>query len=135
MAKTINANEIGIEIGYILSKYTEDVSIDIEDEIDDTANKMLDEVVNNAPGKGEYKKSFKIKKINKAGETFRIIYNKDHYQLVHLLEFGHVVKNGTGRNTGKEKTSPKPHMRPAYDKYVPQMEQNIKNIIKNGGRK
>jgi len=133
MAKTINANEVGIELADIISQYTGAVSSGITKEIDDTANKMLDEVVNNAPGTEKYKGSFKIKKIDKNGKTTRTIYNKKYYNLVHLLEFGHVISNGTGRTYGDTKA--RPHMRPAYDKYAPDMEKNIKNIIKNGGRK
>jgi len=45
---------------------------------------------------------------------------------VHLLEFGHAKKNG-GR------VAARPHLRPAYDRHVPEMEKRIKKIIKNGG--
>jgi len=128
---------MSIEISDMVRQYTENVSTDVTKEIDDTANKMLDEIKSTAPydpkGNGEYRKGFKIKKSSKSGRTTRIIYNKNCPGLVHLLEFGHVIRNGTGRYFGE--TDPRPHMRPAYDKYVPQMEKNIDDIIKNGGRK
>ena len=136
MASNFNVTpeNMSIEISDMVRQYTESVSTDVTKEIDDTASKMLDEIKRTAPHKtGKYRKGFKIKKDNKSGRATRTIYNKTCPGLVHLLEFGHVIRNGTGRYFGK--TDPRPHMRPVYDKYVPQMEKNIDDIIKNGGRK
>lgn len=44
------------------------------------------------PGGGEYASSWSTKKIEKGMVT----YNRKHYRLTHLLENGHVIKNGVG---------------------------------------
>lgn len=43
-----------------------------------------------------------------------VIHNKNHYQLTHLLEKGHLIVNKVG---GIGFAAPFPHIRPAYDKY------------------
>lgn len=43
------------------------------------------------------------------GSPIYIIYNDKNYGLTHLLEYGHVVANGTGRIAGKE-AGARPHI-------------------------
>ena len=101
----------------------------IEEEIDNTAEKILKEIQATAPKRtGKYAKGFKIKKDNSKGKTSRIIYNRAKPGLVHLLELGHAKRGRKGRVAGR------PHLRPAYDKYAARMERNIENIIKKGGK-
>ena len=40
----------------------------------------------------------------------KVIYNDKHYRLTHLLENGHVIRNGTGRTFGR--TAKFPHIAP-----------------------
>ena len=128
MANSISPENLAIELTKLLEEYTEEVSIAIEEEIDKTAKLVLDEVKRTAPKKtGDYRKGFKIKKEDYKGQVTRIIYQSKKPGLAHLLELGH-AKRGGGR------VSERPHMRPAYDKYVPSMEKNIENIIKKGGK-
>lgn len=128
MANSISPDNLTVELSRLLEEYTEEVTIAIEEEIDKTAKLVLDEIKRTSPVKtGKYKKGWKIKKEDRKGEVVRIIYNKDKGSIVHLLELGH-AKRGGGR------VSAKSHMRPAYDKYVPQMEKSIEEIIKNGGK-
>lgn len=129
MAKTIDPEDLGIEIAKVISEYTEEVAEAVEKEVDETAKNIKEEIQKSSAWKdrtGEYRKGWTIKKENRKGETVRIIYNKDKPGLIHLLEFGH-VKRGGGRVAGR------PHVQPAYDKYVPQMEKNIESIIRKGG--
>lgn len=126
----VDAGNFGIELAKVISEYTEEVEAAIEEEIDDTADKVLKEVKTSAAWKdrsGDYRKGFKIKKEKKKGEVKNTIYNKNKPQIVHLLEFGHLLRNG-------KRSEARPHMRPAYEKYVPEMEKRIEEIIKKGGK-
>mgnify|MGYP001260787694 CR=1 FL=1 len=126
--KFIKPEEMGVEISKLIGEYTKEVSESIEKEIDSTAKDMLREIRATAPKKtGKYAKGFAIKKDNLGGNATRIIYNKRKPGLVHLLELGH-SKVGGGR------VSARPHLRPAYDKFEPQMTKNIERIIRNGGK-
>jgi hypothetical protein len=71
-------------------------------------------------GQGQYSKSWRIKR---SGNT-NIVYNKE-YQLTHLLEHGHVTRNG-GR------TEAKVHIAPAEEKAVNEFLKRIERAIKNG---
>ena len=125
----ISPDELGVVISEIIKEYTEEVSQAIEEEIDDTAKKVKDEIVLTSPKlTGKYAKGWKVKKDNGKGYATRIIHNKDKPGLAHLLEMGHAKRGGKGRVEGK------PHIRPAYDKYIPGMEKRIEDIIRRGGK-
>ena len=125
--KTVSVDDLAKEIALAVQQYTEDVSKAIENEVNETAKKVMKDAADNSPvDTGEYKKGWARKKSSKGGQIKYTIYNKEKPGIVHLLEFGHAKKNG-GR------VAARPHLRPAYDKHVPEMEKRIKEIIKNGG--
>ena len=126
--KFISPENMGIEISKLVEEYTTEVSEAIGKEIDKTAKLVLKDIRATAPQKtGKYAKGFTIKKEDTLGSVSRIIYNKSKPGLVHLLELGHGMRGG-GR------VSAKPHLRPSYDKNASQLENNIVNIIKKGGK-
>lgn len=107
--------------------YTEDVTESINAEVKTTADKVLKEVRLLArKDTGEYASTFVKTDKSLSGKRRYVIWNKKHYRRVHLLEFGH-AKVGGGRVRAY------PHMRPAHDKYAPELVDNIKHIIRNGG--
>jgi len=127
MANTISIDNLAAEITLAVKQYTEDVSKAIENEVNETAKKVRKDAADNSPvDTGEYKKGWTRRKSTKGGQIKYTIYNKEKPGLVHLLEFGHAKVDG-GRVPAI------PHLRPAYDKYVPEMERKIKKIIKDGG--
>lgn len=90
-----------------------DVLQDYSKEVMDTYNTCGKEIADDTVSKlkrvkfgrydrGKYSKSWAVKQEKSNwGSNSYIIYNKKHYRLTHLLEFGHVVKNGTKRVVGK----------------------------------
>jgi hypothetical protein len=89
---------------------------DYSDEITDSLEQAKDEISKEAVADlkqtsrkltGDYAKSWSRKKTAKG----YVIYNKDHYQLTHLLEFGHMKRNG-GR------TQAFPHIGPEEQKVI-----------------
>lgn len=123
----IRIDQLTSEIVNAVREYTEDVSNSIERKVDETANKVLKEVRALSPKRtGEYARTFVKTKEGGYGQHRRIIWNKKHYSRVHLLEFGHAKVNG-GR------VQAFPHLRPAFDKHAAHLDDEIKNIIRNGG--
>lgn len=128
MASNIKIDNLAAEITMAVKEYTESVSAGIEKELDATSKDVLNDIKSTSPVKtGEYKKGWTRKKETALGGKVKYrIHNKNKGPIAHLLEFGH-AKVGGGR------VAAIPHIRPAYDKHVPSMEERIKNIIRNGG--
>lgn len=124
---SISIDQLAAAISDAVRDYTEDVSEAIGQHVDNVAGLVRNQAEMDAPKRtGKYSKGFKVTKDDANGKTRRIIWNKKHYRLVHLLEFGH-AKRGGGRVQGR------PHLRPAYDKHEPNLTNGIRQIIKNGG--
>lgn len=57
-----------------------------------------------------------------------VIYNKDHYQLAHLLENGHALRRG-GRSIGKGFVDGREHIKPVEEEIAEKFEKKVKAII------
>ena len=73
-------------------------------------------------GSGEYAKGWKMQKNQQRLSTTVTIYN-DHYGLPHLLEHGHVIRNGTDRIYGI--TPEHEHIKPVADELVERFEREV----------
>lgn len=94
----MSADDIVNEIMGQLTGYSEEVDEIMQDEIDKVSKEAKKNLSTNPviPERtGEYKKSFRIKKVAQgSGYKRNVIYNKLH-QLTHLLENGHLTRAGT----------------------------------------
>lgn len=100
-------------------KYTEEVREKAENGLKEIGRETLAEVKSLSPvyegksrklTKGKYKKSW-ILSVNQTRGTLKITVHNKQYQLVHLLELGHLLKDGTGRIYGE--VQPKKHVEEA----------------------
>jgi len=123
----INIDDFARAMTDAIRDYTEDVIAAIENEVDDTATKVLKEVKRLAPKRtGEYARTFTKTNKSLPGNRLYVVWNKKHYRRVHLLEYGH-AKRGGGR------VQAYPHLEPAHRRYGLTMPDRIKDIIRNGG--
>ncbi|MDO3680564.1 HK97 gp10 family phage protein [Paenibacillus ehimensis] len=119
----ISVDQLADAITKAVREYTEDVSEAIDRKVDEVAENIRATTTAEAPKmSGKYAKGFKV---TKQGNR-RYVWNKKDHRRVHLLEFGH-AKLGGGR------VQAYPHLRPAYDKHVGELEDGVKRIIRNGG--
>jgi hypothetical protein len=108
------------EIEKALKAYAYEVAEEITIAKDAVSKEFKTDVTKDSPEQtGDYQKGWRIKKFKKSN----IIYNKTDYQLTHLLEHGHVNKDG-GR------TSPRIHIRPNEEKAVNEFLQLVKKAVK-----
>lgn len=109
MASKINIDKLANELLKELETYR-NVTVELmEGVVEETAKETVRQLKNTSPkDSGEYAKSWRSKRDNtlKGKWAFSmVVYNKDHYQLTHLLEHGH-AKVGGGRVAGIEHIEP-----------------------------
>lgn len=125
MSDSVEIGDFAGELMKCLEEYTEDVTKGITKAVAQTTKETVKELKSTAPKKtGDYAKDFAQKKGDKDSE--KVVYNRNHYQLTHLLEHGHAKRNG-GR------TKPIVHIEPVEQKAIKNLENRIEEIIKKGG--
>ena len=91
MAKT---KSVSIQMKEILDEFDEKVNDALEKAADKTAEQAVEKLHNTSPKKtGAYASGWTVKKESNKDV---IVHNSDHYQLTHLLENGHVIRNKKG---------------------------------------
>lgn len=120
-----------LKINDILNDYSNDIQEDITEEAQRKAKEAATELKNTSPKRtGKYNKGWRVKTTKGKGYVDCIIHNGTRWQLTHLLEKPHVIRNKYG-TWGTSK--PKVHIKPVEEKAVREYQQAVENIIKNGG--
>ena len=106
---TIDIDDLTKALQEIATRSSKEFVDKINKGIDDISMETLQKVKEESPiydgkskklKKGKYRNSWEISTIYHNGTYRKIIHNKK-YQLVHLLELGHLLKDGTGRIYGE----------------------------------
>ena len=122
--------DLADEIKKILDDYEFEVIEDMDKAAFDTAKLGVKELKDKSPRSkrakgGAYAKSWGYTKQKMPfGYTSYVIRNKKHYQLTHLLENGHLIKNQHG---SYGRTKPIPHIKPVE---IIVQEHFLENLIK-----
>ena len=127
MGQTIPVGSLAAEVMKQLDDYAELTTEGMKKAVNDAGKTVKKEIQANAPVKsGKYAKSWTVKKTSESSTTLEVtVHSKNKYQMAHLLEHGHAKRNG-GR------TSAKPHIAPAEEIGIEQLEKNIERCIKDG---
>lgn len=79
---------------------------------------------------GQYAADWDVTREESGFKSSAIVHNIDHYRLTHLLEFGHVTRNGSDRTF--DRTPAYPHIAPvndwAQEEVIRQIERRLGNI-------
>lgn len=121
----LKVDKVGDTIFNLANDYVDKTVVELEKTLEETADKILDYIRVNAPrsGKNNALADSFIKKSYSSGLDKRIIiYSKTKGSIVHLIEFGFNHKGG-------KKIKGRPFMRPAYDKFAPEMIMKMKLIM------
>lgn len=131
MAKKIKPVDLNKAVEEILNQYGDEVYEVMGDSIEEVAEEATNRLKQSnsfAPGgtpTGAYAQDWINEKLQSKRLTVsRVVHNQEHYRLTHLLEKGHVIRNGTGRTFGK--TGSYPHIGPVND----WANQELPNLVK-----
>lgn len=121
----VSVNGFEKAINNILKDYPEDAQDVLEETIPKIGKKAVSELKRTSPKRtGKYAKGWKLKEEKGRLSISATVYNKDRYQLTHLLEKGHANRSG-GRTQGK------PHIKPVEEKFVKEAITKIKKGLSN----
>ena len=125
------ANDSILDIKDILNDYSKDIQEAITKDAEAVAKEAANELKNTSPKRtGKYRKGWRVKTTKGNGYVECVVHNATDYQLTHLLEKPHVIRNGVG-TWGT--STPKVHIKPVEEKAVKKYEKDVENIIKSGG--
>ena len=124
MAKKVNIDGLAAAIEKELQDYSNLATDDMKKAVRKAGNSVKKDIAETAPKKtGKYAKSWTVKTMkDSATELELTVHSRNRYQLAHLLEHGHAKRNG-GR------TRAFPHIAPAEEKAVEQLEQEIRKSL------
>ena len=107
-----------------LTEYAELATEDMKAAVKKAGQTVRKEIQAGAPVKtGAYRKSWAVKTTREMSSFMEAtVHSRNRYQLAHLLEFGH-AKRGGGRVPGR------PHIAPAEEKGIRQLEEEIKKAL------
>ena len=131
--KRIKPLDLTAAVQQMLKEYGEDVYEVMDDCVDEVAKEAADKlhgVTKFAPGRhpsGKYSESWTVdtERHGRLGMS-KVVHNEEHYRLTHLLENGHVSRNGTHRTFGRV---------PAYPHIAPVNEwasNELPKLVKQG---
>lgn len=119
-----------IDINSILNEYSNDVQEGIKEAAIQVAENGKNKLRVTSPrrkvGGGAYQKGWRVDKRSGKGFVHTTIYNATNWQLTHLLEKPHLLRNG-------KKSTPIKHIEPVEQECIDSFQKNVEQIIKNGG--
>lgn len=110
-----------------LREYTALATDDMKKAVREAGKTVKQEISATAPrDTGAYAKSWAIKSVKETSDSLEVVvHSRKCYRLTHLLEHGH-AKRGGGRIAGR------PHIAPAEQKGIEQLEREIERSLRNG---
>ena len=116
-----------IDISDILNEYSQDIQDGITQAAEDIAKDGANELKIKSPKRtGKYSKGWRVDKRSGKGFVHTTIYNATNWQLTHLLEKPHLLRNG-------KKSTPIVHIEPVEQKCITNFKKKVEKIIQKGG--
>ena len=108
-----------------LQEYADLAAEDMKAAVKKAGNSAKKDIEANAPEKtGAYKKSWAVKTVRENANAMEVVvYSRNRYQLAHLLEFGHALRQG-GR------TRAFPHIAPAEERAAEMLVREVEAALK-----
>ncbi|CYY63068.1 bacteriophage pi2 protein 37 [Streptococcus suis] len=113
--------DLSQQLAQILSEYSNEIAEEVDSIAEEVAQETIKELRETSPKKtGKYSKGWRKKRLRNGAW---VVYSFKYGPLTHLLEFGHIKRNG-GR------TKAHPHIKPAEINAIKKFTERIKDISK-----
>lgn len=121
-----------IDINKILNEYSNEIQEGITNAAIEIAEKGKSKLRQNSPkNTGKYRKGWRVDKRSGKGYVHTTIYNATDWQLTHLLEKPHAIKNQYGKwGTYSPEKSGTVHIAPVEEECVTAFQKDVEQIIK-----
>lgn len=125
MSRNVSVDELAAAVMEGLTEYADLATDEMKKAVRKSGNTVKKEISETAPqDTGRYAKSWAVKTQKETSSSLElVVYSRNRYQLAHLLEHGH-AKRGGGRVAGK------PHIAPAEQQGVEELEREIERALK-----
>ena len=133
MGNSVDVAKAYAAIAGALVDYGDEIKQGLAQDVESTGKECLKLVKEYSPrrkGKrgGGYRKGWRVKKfVDSRNRVSMTIYNKPHYRLTHLLEDGHLNRDGS-------RTEGKPHIEPAARAAEAILMKKVELTIGSAGR-
>lgn len=119
---------VSVQLGKVLDEYNEHVQDVTNATFKKAAREAANSLKSSSPKRtGSYAAGWSVKNLGKNGKIVDlVVHNRTDYQLTHLLENGHVIRNkkGTyGRTSGQK------HIAPVADRVNSEVPQEIERQL------
>lgn len=130
------AKDLRDQIMDILNEYGEEAAEALESAVDSVRKQVVRKLKDTSPkraGHGEYARSWTFQKTGKRargvflGGVNVTVYNREHYRLTHLLEYGHVIMNKKGGPYGRVR--PYPHIGAAEELSIEELPKEFEKEL------
>lgn len=124
-----DTSSVAVQMDKILDSYSREVQEATNKSIDSVSKESVSKLKDTSPRKtGDYAKGWRVKKERgRDGLQTVTVHNKTNYQLTHLLENGHVVRNKKG---AYGRTRPIKHIAPVEEWAVNELPREIEERLK-----
>ena len=127
IVEKVHIDQMAVVISKTLEDYKNLAADDLKKAVKKAAKTVREEIQTNAPRRtGRYAESWTVKTVSETGAGIEmVVHSKDRYMIAHLLENGH-AKRGGGRVRAI------PHIKPAEEKGIKQLEDDITKALQKG---
>lgn len=126
MSKSITVDALAAAVAGELESYRQEVTDGVKQSVKDAGTQCLKEIRAASPVlTGRYRRGWKTSKAYESAEEIRVIvHNKTDYQRTHLLENGHLTRDGVSRVPGI------PHIAPAEEHAAQTLQNKVKVVVR-----
>lgn len=124
MGKKISVSQLFAAVMEAVQEYADTAVEEVKHAVMETGNEVRDEIRQNAPkNTGAYARSWAVKKTRETSQSLTVtVHSRNHYQLAHLLEFGHAKRGG-------DRVAAQPHIAQAEEHGIEQLEEKLRKAV------